>query len=216
MKLEAIETVYEGYRFRSRLEARWAVFFDACRIPYQYEPEGFTLDDGTRYLPDFYLPWFECYVEIKPKGYEQVDEAKRKLERLFHGCEDKTVMLCQGDPLDSNMQAYVVRFTDSGCGEEWIDVCFLRGTYGFTSPTDGSEGLWQSPCDLVFLGSYEERDYDKVYTTYDYEHGKLTPWSSHTTHARQNFIKAKAIARGARFEHGETPTKEYLQKLNIW
>jgi hypothetical protein len=29
MTIQAIETVYRGHRFRSRLEARWAVFFDA-------------------------------------------------------------------------------------------------------------------------------------------------------------------------------------------
>jgi hypothetical protein len=28
-EIKAIETSYKGYRFRSRLEARWAVFFDA-------------------------------------------------------------------------------------------------------------------------------------------------------------------------------------------
>ena len=28
--IKAIPTEYKGYRFRSRLEARWAVFFDAC------------------------------------------------------------------------------------------------------------------------------------------------------------------------------------------
>ena len=31
-EIKAIETVYKGYRFRSRLEARWAVFFDACGV----------------------------------------------------------------------------------------------------------------------------------------------------------------------------------------
>ena len=29
MSLRPIETHYNGYRFRSRLEARWAVFFEA-------------------------------------------------------------------------------------------------------------------------------------------------------------------------------------------
>jgi hypothetical protein len=42
--MQAIETAYNGYRFRSRLEARWAVFFDALGIRYQYEKEGFDLD----------------------------------------------------------------------------------------------------------------------------------------------------------------------------
>jgi hypothetical protein len=41
--MRALETHYNGYRFRSRLEARWAVFFDACGIQYRYEPEGYDL-----------------------------------------------------------------------------------------------------------------------------------------------------------------------------
>jgi hypothetical protein len=40
--LKPIETFYRGYRFRSRLEARWAVFMDAAGIVWEYEPEGFT------------------------------------------------------------------------------------------------------------------------------------------------------------------------------
>lgn len=55
MDIKPIETVYNGYRFRSRLEARWAVFFDAIGAKYKYEPEGYKLEDGTLYLPDFYL-----------------------------------------------------------------------------------------------------------------------------------------------------------------
>lgn len=51
----AIETEYAGCLFRSRLEARWAVFFDALGIEWQYEPQGFDMDT-FRYLPDFFLP----------------------------------------------------------------------------------------------------------------------------------------------------------------
>lgn len=54
-EIKPIETVYNGYRFRSRLEARWAVFFDAMGIKYEYEPDGFEFGDGTKYLPDFLL-----------------------------------------------------------------------------------------------------------------------------------------------------------------
>lgn len=52
-EIKPIETIYNGYKFRSRLEARWAVFFDAMGIKYEYEPEGFRLQDGSCYLPDF-------------------------------------------------------------------------------------------------------------------------------------------------------------------
>lgn len=62
--LKPIETTYNGYRFRSRLEARWACFYDALALPYAYEAEGYDLD-GLWYLPDFWLSTLNCWVEIK-------------------------------------------------------------------------------------------------------------------------------------------------------
>lgn len=69
MSVHAIETHYAGCRFRSRLEARFAVFFDHMHIDWEFEPQGFELPSG-RYLPDFRIstgrddvPVF--YVEIK-------------------------------------------------------------------------------------------------------------------------------------------------------
>jgi len=53
--VKAIERSTTAYRFRSRLEARWAVFFDTLGVKYEYEKEGYDLD-GTWYLPDFWLP----------------------------------------------------------------------------------------------------------------------------------------------------------------
>lgn len=53
--IKAIETRYAGCRFRSRLEARWAVFLDHATVDvWEYEPEGFQLPSGM-YLPDFRL-----------------------------------------------------------------------------------------------------------------------------------------------------------------
>ena len=74
--IKPIETIYNGYRFRSRLEARWAVFFDAMGIKYEYEPQGVEFADGTKYLPDFLLyvrhrsyteedEWEPVYAEVK-------------------------------------------------------------------------------------------------------------------------------------------------------
>lgn len=67
--IKAIETIYpypDGDKFRSRLEARWAVFFNTLGLEYRYEHEGFDLGDGVWYLPDFWLPKLDCWVEIKP------------------------------------------------------------------------------------------------------------------------------------------------------
>jgi hypothetical protein len=50
-KLKGTPTLYQGIKFRSRLEARWAAFFDQIRTPWTYEPF-----DGNSYIPDFLLP----------------------------------------------------------------------------------------------------------------------------------------------------------------
>lgn len=62
--MKPIETVYQGYRFRSRLEARWAVFFDSLGIEWRYEVERYGNEQYT-YLPDFYLPRTKTWVEVK-------------------------------------------------------------------------------------------------------------------------------------------------------
>lgn len=64
--LKAIPTLYEGITYRSRLEARWAVFFHCLRIDARYEHEGYEFPNGIRYLPDFWLPDLDCFIEIKP------------------------------------------------------------------------------------------------------------------------------------------------------
>lgn len=53
--MKVIQTRYAGCHFRSRLEARYAVFLDQLDIKWEYEPEGFDLFTGW-YLPDFLLP----------------------------------------------------------------------------------------------------------------------------------------------------------------
>lgn len=69
MTIKAIQTRYKGYHFRSRLEARWAVFFDSIGLRWEYEQEGFEVDSGGgstwRYLPDFKLLDLGCWVEVK-------------------------------------------------------------------------------------------------------------------------------------------------------
>lgn len=70
MTIIAIETNYRGYRFRSRLEARWAVFFTAACVAWEYEKQGYVVD-GVPYLPDFWLPQFETFFEVK--GQDEYD-----------------------------------------------------------------------------------------------------------------------------------------------
>jgi hypothetical protein len=67
--VRAIETTAYGHRFRSRLEARYAVFLASMGVSWQYEPQGFNLPSGN-YLPDFFLPLLDggTWMEIKPYG----------------------------------------------------------------------------------------------------------------------------------------------------
>lgn len=71
-ELKALPTPYKGFEFRSRLEAKWAYFFDLIGVRWLYENEGFDLDAGW-YLPDFWLPDINggSFIEIKPKMPDQ-------------------------------------------------------------------------------------------------------------------------------------------------
>ena len=93
-KIKAIQTIYKGHKFRSRLEARWALFFDELDIKWMYEPEGYELNDGVYYLPDFYLPFFDggLYCEVK---FDGGDFSKA---RLFRETTGLRILECEGTP----------------------------------------------------------------------------------------------------------------------
>lgn len=77
--MKAIPTIYSGVLFRSRMEARWAVAFDHLGLTWEYEPEGFNLKSGARYLPDFRLSFANkiLWLEIKPPN-----EKSEKMEEF--------------------------------------------------------------------------------------------------------------------------------------
>ena len=93
-------TKYAGITFRSRLEARWAVFFDALGILWEYEPETFVVDwygESSQYTPDFRInvtPDAHCrlsdnverstWVEVKPT-IEALVAAERRIGPAIEG-----------------------------------------------------------------------------------------------------------------------------------
>lgn len=87
----AVETTWHGYRFRSRLEARWAVFFDSLGIEFQYEPEGFRLPNGQWYLPDFFIPQTKTWAEVKPLPLSP--EEHWKCEQVALGTNHEILLL---------------------------------------------------------------------------------------------------------------------------
>jgi len=116
--IKAIETVYNGYLFRSRLEARWAVFFDSLGIKYDYEPEGFDLGNAGYYLPDFLIDngECECYIEIKPKKLSKIEIAK--LQALDNS------LINPGDPLYATSLVGTPNYDI--INNEFIYICILN------------------------------------------------------------------------------------------
>lgn len=141
--LKAIETRYQGYRMRSRLEARWAVFFDALDIPYEYEKEGYELGEAGWYLPDFWLPKLDCWVEIKPNWNESELLKPSALawtgrQNVFVLCGFPGVMASDGlGALDYSKTYTGIAFIgDHVKIEEWRYLDFVAGRNQFRSLYD--------------------------------------------------------------------------------
>jgi len=90
--MKAINTAYKGNYFRSRLEAKWAVYFDVIGVKWQYEPEGFE-ENGIKYLPDFYFPEYDIWGEVKPEGHNNQD-----LQKWLMFGNYKTLIIFEGKP----------------------------------------------------------------------------------------------------------------------
>jgi len=159
--MKSIDTFYNGNYYRSRLEARWAVFFENLGIKYQYEPEGFKNEKGECYLPDFYLPdtylrskLKGVYIEIKPDSYElsevKCSEWFEKPLVLFKGNPDKNIWggdnrgdggyECWKYQWDNNMLFWVCQ----ECGTTKIE--FAGGSYDYCPKCKGN-------CNEIELGT---------------------------------------------------------------
>lgn len=95
--IKAIQTRYKGHLFRSRLEARWAVVLDALGVKWHYEAEGYDLGSGLGYyLPDFWLPELNTFLEIKAETH-----TKQELEKIRTLAYDKLAYFSFGYSLNA-------------------------------------------------------------------------------------------------------------------
>ena len=202
--IKAIETVYRGYRFRSRLEARWAVFFDAMGIAWDYEKEGFELPSG-RYLPDFWLPDFGLWFEVKG---ERLDNGSHELQKIRELTQlDKPVILSEGSIGEERKRLFAFDMCDSGGGES-VTGCYFIGTNNpIMQPSSGKYRWWLAVGDCRCAS-------DRMYCDHNYEPLECVLVCGPAVFACDEqgkqvysgrLTKAVAAARSARFEHGETP-----------
>ena len=196
MTIKAIETEYKGYRFRSRLEARWAVFFDAIGWAWEYEKEGFDLGKNGYYLPDFYIPHLDCYVEIKPRnGMTYMDG--EKLREL--SCAQPVVCF-QGLPSLS-----------------WNGFYGDGGTVFCWDTTDSSGGAYQSDisftrCEVCNNVTFSLSDKDTrlfrdriLYKDFLFDRvwNEICDPRHRDHHFVGDLVEVCDIAKFARFEYGE-------------
>lgn len=194
-QLRAIQTEYNGYLFRSRLEARWAVFFDACGIEYEYEPEGFDLGGGLQYLPDFLLHGVkgrdggDLYVEVKG---QMTDYDARKINRFAslgmretHCCgKSATAILVVGSiPNGETMAEITQNISDAAYNDHrgWPNY------YNFET-IDGD--YFAAHPGINWNGEFELFGDDSSYLC------EMDPAATEAAFRK---------ARQARFEYGETP-----------
>lgn len=201
MSLTPIPTEYNGHIFRSRTEARWAVFFDVLQLKYEYEVEGFILNDGTYYLPDFKVttPQGEdMWVEVKPSNTVSDKKFNSFRETItvndeVDGYYEPRTSLVSGDPyayfgfdVDPTGTAYPC----PRCG--WIDTHL-----SLPDEFDCYHCDMETPC-----GGGHPKEIGVSGQVMWYSKGVTFTTGSSWCRTVKNAAKT---ARSARFEHGEKP-----------
>jgi len=205
--IRAIQTRYAGCHFRSRLEARWAVFFDHLGVGWEYEPEGLETSVG-RYLPDFritvpddsYPYWFE----VKPPNAGRDDRHRvlcvesatptivaRGMPRSYadqlQGSASALTALLWGDRLDG------ARIPAGDTQPETYPAAFVGVQHG---PSLGECRMWDA---IHKARTFVCSDYGDTHVALygaDQGHHHRPPVSS------PDVDRAYAAARSARFEPG--------------
>jgi hypothetical protein len=148
-------TRYAGVQFRSRLEARWAAFFDLAGWAWRYEPV-----DDTGWVPDFVLVRSGLPVEVKPIEWPYVDTSD--IDRVFAVVREREDLgkvrrsdrpealvlgaypvIVEGAP--AAIGVALVRYIDGGASEQLVTVtegAHAGGDKRFDARIDDDFGVW--------------------------------------------------------------------------
>lgn len=184
MTIKPIETHYAGCRFRSRLEARWAVFFTTLGVRWEYEPQGYLLD-GKPYLPDFKLtlPTDETvFAEVKSSETDEHEGEHVELCRALSRESGHRVLLLTGPPAHRMYHQFTPQLPSkhftAAFFQDYEPMLVTADEYWFQcAEMDERTGV------LLFV--HDERGLRKSFG--------------------QGLVDAVQAARSARFEHGEKP-----------
>lgn len=215
MTIKAIETRYAGCRFRSRLEARWAIALTTLGIEWEYEAQGFECHsrislsgDEWRYLPDFWLPKEHCYLEVKGELTEE--QMLRVIDNAGSLCNRNDTRLILAGPIPDPERNYPPTALSMRKG------CLLASPGLIGGATEDGQWEWESGCVMGRTCVAHDVGGDLRAVVRDACHhnsggtgisswamnpfGRPLLWKGYRS---SDLYDAYAAARSARFEHGE-------------
>ena len=99
-------------RFANRAELECAKVLDFYRVPWEYEPRTFVLEEDERgrvveaFTPDFYLPEQDLYVELTVMRQSLVTRKNRKVRKLRELHPEIRVKLLYRRDIEALMEKY--------------------------------------------------------------------------------------------------------------
>lgn len=187
-RLTPIPTVFRGYRFRSRLEARWAVFFHTLNLRWVYEPEAFRSGPGA-YLPDF-LVGTRSWVEVKPDRSLTVAEVGKAVRFAADLGDAGSVFIFKGQPWPREYAVAMVRGDQvMETNLEWCH-CPLCDSVGLNFVTSS----WRGQA----MNCQKCRENPPRSAARDMEDGKVLAYGPGITES-DKLLAAYQAARGERF-----------------
>jgi hypoxanthine phosphoribosyltransferase len=106
----------EPPRFANRSEIECAKILDYYRVPWDYEPRTFVLEEDEAgrvveaFTPDFYLPEQDLYLEVTVLKQSLVTRKNRKLRKLRARHPDVKIKLFYRRDVERLAQRYRLEF----------------------------------------------------------------------------------------------------------
>jgi hypothetical protein len=142
MRIAAIETMYNGILFRSRLEATWAAFFDLCGWEWIYEPF-----DLCGWVPDFEIMVkgnTRLLCEVKPENLQTcrlggIDQSPYK--KAMNHIQDFDLLFLGISPFEAEdvgvigllyQRRFILEgeiYTRTAGGGDYVPKEWIEGTY---------------------------------------------------------------------------------------
>ncbi len=114
-------------RFRSKLEAQWALLFDTLKLSWAYEPVRFPLAEFYSYTLDFYVESIG-WIEIKPR----LEYLQPIIKRLSAFLAQRHSLIQEGYKSDFFTFCSQVPSLNDPCSKgytyvQWLDEKVVRG-----------------------------------------------------------------------------------------